>query len=430
MIPALVFPPHHLIHNPGVALDDLHHFGGDVFLHVVRHGDAVVAVLVHLHSGIHGLEEAVRIDACQDETSLVQSLGALGGGADAHRRERVPHAGEETALLGQSAAVADHGEGVHLQAVVVVETQGLVLDHPLVQLESGLLQTLPTAGMAAVEHGHVILLRHFIDGRKEAYKVLLRVDVLLPVGGKQNVLALFQSQAGVDVAGLDFVQVLVEHFGHGAAGDVGALLGQAVLRQVAAGVLRVAQVHVGDNVHDTAVGLLGQALVLAAVASLHVKNRDVQSLSPDDAQTGVGVPQHQHSVRLQVHHQIVAFGDDVAHGLAQGVPHRVQIDVRVCQAQVLEEHPIEVIVVVLAGVGQDGIEILPALGDHRRQADDLRPGAHDDEQFQFAVVLKVNIIHLRITILFNSFCLPINIVFYFFGRDTHQYAILFRVFLT
>ena len=322
----------------------------------------------------------MRIDACQNKAALVQSLGALRGGADAHRRERVPHAGEETALLGQSAAVADHSEGVHLQAVVVVETQGLVLDHPLVQLEAGLLQTLFAAGMAAVQHGHVILLRHFVDGRKEAYKVLLRVDVLLPVGGKQNVLALFQSQAGVNVAGLDFLQVLVEHFGHGAAGDVGALLGQAVLRQVTAGVLRVAQVHVGDNVHDAAVGLLRQALVLAAVAGFHVEDGDVQPLSSNDTEAGVGVPQHQHGIGLQFHHQVVAFGDDVAHGLAQGVPHRVQVDVRVVQFQVMEEHTVEVVVVVLAGVGQEGVKILPALGDDRGQADDLRPGAHDDQQ--------------------------------------------------
>ena len=322
----------------------------------------------------------MRIDACQDETSLVQSLGALGGGADAHRRERVPHAGEEAALLGQSAGIRDHGEGVHLQAVVVVEAQRLMLDHPLVQLETGLLQTFFAAGMAAVQHGHVVLLRHFIDGSKEAYEVLLRVDVLLPVGGEQNVLALFQSQAGVDVAGFDFLQILVEHFGHGAAGDVGALLGQAVLRQVAAGVLRVAQVHVGDNVHDTAVGLLGQALVLAAVAGLHMEDGDVQPLSADDAEAGVSVPQHQDGIGLQLRHQVVAFGDDVPHGLAQGVPHCIQVDVRGGQLQVVEEHTVEVIVVVLAGVGQEGIEILPALGDDRGQADNLRPGTHDDEK--------------------------------------------------
>ena len=322
----------------------------------------------------------MRIDACQNETSLVQSLGALGGGADAHRRERVPHAGEEAALLGQRAAVADHGEGVHLQAVVVVEAQGLVLDHPLVQLETGLRQTLFAAGMAAVQHGHVVLLRHLVDGRKEAYKVLLRVDVLLPVGGEQDVLALFQPQTGVDVAGLDFGQVVVEHFGHGAAGDVGALLGQAVLRQVTTGVLRVAQVHVGDNIHDAAVGLLRKALVLAAVAGFHVEDGNVQPLSADDAEAGIGVPQHQDGIGLQFHHQVVAFGDDVPHGLAQGIPNRVQVDVRVGQFQVVEEHTVEVIVVVLAGVSQQGIEILPALGDHRGQADNLRPGTHDDQQ--------------------------------------------------
>ena len=147
----------------------------------------------------------MRINACQDKAAFVQRLGALRGGADTHRRERVPHAGEEAALLGQSAAVADHSEGVHLQAVVVVEAQGLVLDHPLVQLEAGLLQTLFAAGMAAVQHGHIVLFRHLVDGSKEAYEVLLRVDVLLPVGGEQNVLALFQPQAGVDIACLDFL---------------------------------------------------------------------------------------------------------------------------------------------------------------------------------------------------------------------------------
>ena len=322
----------------------------------------------------------MRVNACQNKAALVQGLRTLGAGADADGRERMPHAGEKAALLRQGSAVTDHGESVHLQTVVVVEAQGLMLNHPAVQLEAGLLQTLLTPGMAAVQHGHIVLFRHLVDGREKAGEILLRVDVLLPVGGKQNVLALFQSQAGVDVAGFDFGQVVVEHFGHGAAGDVGALLGQAVLRQVPAGVLRVAQVHIGNNVHDAAVGLLWQALVLAAVAGLHMENWDVQPLGADDAETGVGVPQHQHGVGLQLRHQVVALGDDVAHGLAQGVPHRVQVDVRVSQLQVVEEHTVEVVVVVLAGVGQQGIEILPALGDDRGQADDLRPGAHDDQQ--------------------------------------------------
>ena len=81
-------------------------------------------------------------------------------------------------------------------------------------------------------------------------------------------------------------------FGHGAAGDVGALLGEAGVGQVAAGMLAVGHVHVGDDVHNAAVGLLGQALVLAPVARLHMKDGDVQPLGPDDAQAAVGVAQH------------------------------------------------------------------------------------------------------------------------------------------
>ena len=54
---------------------------------------------------------------------------------------------------------------------------------------------------------------------------------------------------------------LVRRFGHGRSGHIGALLGQSGVGQVAAGVLAVGHVHVGDDVHDAAVGLLGQALV-------------------------------------------------------------------------------------------------------------------------------------------------------------------------
>ena len=62
--------------------------------------------------------------------------------------------------------------------------------------------------------------------------------------------------------------------------------------------LGLASVHIGDDVHNTAVGLLGQALVLAAVAGLHVKDGDVQALGPDDAQAAVGIAQHQHGIGL------------------------------------------------------------------------------------------------------------------------------------
>lgn len=45
-------------------------------------------------------------------------------------------AGEERGFLGKGAAIADDGKGVHLEAVVVVETEGLMLDDTRVELEA------------------------------------------------------------------------------------------------------------------------------------------------------------------------------------------------------------------------------------------------------------------------------------------------------
>ena len=66
-----LLPPDHLVHNPRVALDDLHHLSAHVLIHVIRHGDAMVAILVHLHGAVNGLKEAIGVDTCDEETTLV-----------------------------------------------------------------------------------------------------------------------------------------------------------------------------------------------------------------------------------------------------------------------------------------------------------------------------------------------------------------------
>lgn len=45
-------------------------------------------------------------------------------------------AGEERGFLWKGAAIADNGEGVHLEAVVVVEAEGLMLDDTRVEQEA------------------------------------------------------------------------------------------------------------------------------------------------------------------------------------------------------------------------------------------------------------------------------------------------------
>ena len=338
-----------------------------------------------------GLKKAPLGDAGEREAGLVQGLGAFSGSTDAHCRERAADRREEAGLLGKRAGVGDHGEGVHLQAVVVVEAHGLVHAHARVQLEAGGLQALAGARVAGVQDRHVVSLGQRVDRSEQAREVGLCVDVLLAVGGEQHVALGLQAELREDVRGLDLVQVGAQDLGHGRARDVGALLGAAGILEVAAGVLGVGQVDIGDHVNDAAVGLLGQALVLAAVARLHVKDGDVQALGRDGGQAAVGVAQDQQCVGLDLHHQLVARGDDVSDRLAQVGAHGVQVDVGVGKLKVAEEDAVERVVVVLPGVRQQAVEMAAALLDDLGKANDLGTRAHDDQELQAAVVFKTNI---------------------------------------
>lgn len=332
-----------------------------------------------------GLEQPLLGDAGQREAGLVQRLGALGGGADANGRERAPNACKEAGLLGQGAGVGNHGEGVHLQAVVVVESHGLVHAHAQVQLEAGGLQALAGARVAGVQDRHVVFLRERVDRREQAREVRLGVDVLLAVGRKQHVALELQTELGEDIRSLDLVQVGTKDLCHGRARDIGALRGAAGVPEVAARVLGVCQVDVGDHVDDAAVSLLGQALVLAAVARLHVEDGDVEPLGRDGGKAAVGVAQDEKRVGLHLNHELIARGDDVAHGFAQVGAHGVQ-------RQVAEEDAVERVVVVLPGVRQQAVEVAAALLDDLGQADDLGAGAHDDQQLQAAIIFEMNIL--------------------------------------
>ena len=298
---------------------------------------------------------------------------------------------EEAALLRQGAAVRDDGGGVHLQAVVVVEAERLVADDTRVEPETRLFQPFARTGMAGVENGQVVLRSQCIDGVEKREEVALGVDVLFTVGREEHVLTLLQPEALVDVAGADGVEIGTQHLGHRGTRDVSTLAGQPVVGQVAAGVLGVAEVDVGDDVNDAAVGFLGQTLVLAAVTGLHVEDRDVQPLRRDGRQARVGVAENEQGVGPRLHHELVRAVDDVAHGGAEVVAHGVHVDLGRRQTQVVEEDAVQSVVVVLPCVGQEAVEVAPALVDDGGEADNLGTRANDDKQPQPAVAGKADV---------------------------------------
>ena len=234
--------------------------------------------------------------------------------------------------------------------------------------------------MATVEDGHIVLLRHLVDSSEEGEEVFLRVDIFLTVGGEENVLTFFQAKALVNVAGLDIGEVVVENFRHGGSCDIGALLGQTAVGEVSSCVLRIGHIHVGDDIDDTAVGLLGQALVLATVAGLHVKNGDMESLGSDNAEAAVGIAKDQYAVGLGLGEELVGAVDDVAAGSAKVVTDGIHIDLGLCELQVLEEDTVEVVIVVLARVGENHVEVLAALVDDGGETDDLGARADNDNE--------------------------------------------------
>ena len=94
----------------------------------------------------------------------------------------------------------------------------------------------------------------------------------------------------------------------------------------------------------------GEALVLAAVAGLHVEDGDVQALGGDGRQARVGVAQDEERVGLRGDHELVRAVDDVADGGAEVVADGVHVHLGVFELQILEEHAVEVVVVVLPGM--------------------------------------------------------------------------------
>ena len=93
-----------------------------------------------------------------------------------------------------NATISQWGDQEKPKLVIVVEAQRLVDPDARVQLETALFQTVLASGMAGIQDGHIVLLCQCVDSSEQTQEVLFRVDVLLTVGGQQNVLVLLQSQ--------------------------------------------------------------------------------------------------------------------------------------------------------------------------------------------------------------------------------------------
>ena len=188
-----------------------------------------------------------------------------------------------------------------------------MLDYTSIQLEAACLQPLATAGMATIENRQVILFCHRVDGSEQRQEILLRINVLFPMSGQQDIFAFLQVQPRVNVRSFDVGQILMQYFRHGRSRHIGTFLGHARSVQITAGMFRVTHIHIRDDIHNAAICLFGQAFVKATVACLHMEDGNVQAFGTYHAQAGIGVAQHQHGIGLHLHHQFVALIYDITH---------------------------------------------------------------------------------------------------------------------
>ena len=105
-------------------------------------------------------------------------------------------------------------------------------------------------------------------------------------------------------------------------------------------------------IDDAAVDFLRHALVEAAVAGLHMEDRDLAALGGYGGQAAVGVAQDQDRVgRFRLEHP-VGGDDDVADRFGGGCAGGFEEDVRRPDAEILEEDLVELVIVILAGVDE------------------------------------------------------------------------------
>lgn len=95
----LMFSPNQFINYTRITLDDFDDLIRHILIHIVRHWNTQVIILVHLHSHVNRLQQMVTINTCKDKVALIQCFGSLGRGADAHRREGMSYASEKAAFL-------------------------------------------------------------------------------------------------------------------------------------------------------------------------------------------------------------------------------------------------------------------------------------------------------------------------------------------
>ena len=150
----------------------------------------------------------------------------------------------------------------------------------------------------------------------------------------------------------------------------------------------ISHVHITDDIHNTTVGFLRQTLVLATISCLHVEDRNMQAFRTDNRKAAICITQHENRIWFHFHHQLVTLSNDITHSFTKVVTHGLQIHIWIPKLQILKEHTVQIIVVILTCVCQQTVKVLPTFINHCCQTYNLWTCANYNQQLQFPIILK------------------------------------------
>ena len=120
----------------------------------------------------------------------------------------------------------------------------------------------------------------------------------------------------------------------------------------------------------------------------------MKPLCSDHRETAVRISKNKYRIGSQLVHRLVAFRYDIPHSFSQIGSYCIQIKIRILQSQVLKEYPIQIVIVILPRMNQNGIKVSSAFLYHGCQSYDLRTGTYDYHQLDPAVFHPFWIIHV------------------------------------
>ena len=287
---------------------------------------------------------------------------------------------EDAAFLLDRATVGQHAAGVADERDEVEVAEGFAqAPQPTTGTHAEPVQPLTRAGVHAEHDRQPQLLRRPSDLGEHGLEPVHMVDGLLPVQRQQQITARLQAEVGTDSGGANARLVAVEYLLDRVSDHQHPVGGKALPEQVLTAAFGVGHEQIAAPVDDATIHLLGYPIVEAAVAGLHVKDRDPHTFRHVGAQRAVRVTEHQQTVRTLLFERAAGRRrQDRADALGKVGTEHAEVFVRCTDAELGKEHVAQRPLEVLPGVNEVEVtEVVESL-DHAAQADDLGSRPEDD----------------------------------------------------